>query len=367
MASLTFKSVWKRYDQVEAVKNLDLEISDGEFLCLLGPSGCGKSSSLRMIAGLEFISAGEILLGGERVNDLEPRHRDIAMVFESYALYPQKSVFENMANPLRLRKMAKTEIERRVREAAATLEIERLLDRRPSQLSGGQKQRVAIGRVLVREPKAFLFDEPIAHLDAKLRARMRGELKHIQKRLGTTTVYVTHDQLEGMSMADRIAIMRDGALQQVGTPQEVFSAPANIWVATFVGDPPMNILSGELQANGGRLSVVSPDFKIEVPEGAAAVINAAPLQGKAIKVGVRPEALTLSLSPQEGYPISGRVYAVQPLGDVEVLDVRVGDERLFVRTELGTIGNDDLDAVVHLGYRPTKLHFFDPDTGLAIR
>ena len=367
MASLTFNSVWKRYDQVEAVKNLDLDIADGEFLCLLGPSGCGKSSSLRMIAGLEFISAGDIMLGGQRINDLEPRHRDIAMVFESYALYPQKTVYENMANPLHLRKMSKSDIDARVREAAKTLEIERLLDRRPSQLSGGQKQRVAIGRVLVREPKAFLFDEPIAHLDAKLRARMRGELKHIQRRLGTTTVYVTHDQLEGMSMADRIAIMRDGVLQQVGTPQEVFNAPANVWVATFVGDPPMNILSGELQSTDGELLVTSPEFRIEVPAKAAAAIRATKLEGTKMQVGVRPEALTLARTVDAEHPITGRVYAVQPLGDVEVIDVRVGEDRLLVRAELGTITNDDLDLVVHLGYRPEKLHFFDPTTGRAIR
>ena len=367
MASLTFDSVWKRYDQVEAVKNLDLDIADGEFLCLLGPSGCGKSSSLRMIAGLEFISAGDIRLGGERINDLEPRHRDIAMVFESYALYPQKTVFENLANPLRLRKASRDEIDRRVREAARTLEIERLLDRRPSQLSGGQKQRVAIGRVLVREPKAFLFDEPIAHLDAKLRARMRGELKHIQRRLGTTTVYVTHDQLEGMSMADRIAIMRDGVLQQVGTPQEVFSAPANVWVATFVGDPPMNILAGDLVSEGGQLSVVAPEFRIDVPARAAAAITAANLQDKKMQVGIRPEALTLSRTADQQHPIAGRVYAVQPLGDVEVIDVRVGGARLLVRADLGTITNDDLDLAVYLGYRPDRLHFFDPTTGTAIR
>ena len=367
MASLTFNSVWKRYDQVEAVKNLDLDIADGEFLCLLGPSGCGKSSSLRMIAGLEFISAGEIQLGGQRINDLEPRHRDIAMVFESYALYPQKTVYENMANPLKLRKMSKSDIDTRVREAARTLEIERLLERRPSQLSGGQKQRVAIGRVLVREPKAFLFDEPIAHLDAKLRARMRGELKHIQRRLGTTTVYVTHDQLEGMSMADRIAIMRDGVLQQVGTPQEVFSQPANVWVATFVGDPPMNILSGDLSSDDGRLAVVSPDFRIEPTARAAAAVESAGLKGSAIQVGIRPEALTLVRTPDAEHPITGKVYAVQPLGDVEVIDVRVGSERLLVRAELGTITNDDLDARVHLGYRPERLHFFDPTTGRAIR
>ena len=366
MASLTFNGVWKRYDQVEAVKNMNLDIKDGEFLCLLGPSGCGKSSSLRMIAGLEFISEGDILLGGERVNDLEPRHRDIAMVFESYALYPQKSVYENMANPLRLRKTPKDEIDKRVKEAARILEIERLLDRRPSQLSGGQKQRVAIGRVLVREPKAFLFDEPIAHLDAKLRARMRGELKHIQKTLGTTTVYVTHDQLEGMSMADRIAIMRDGELQQVGTPHEVFNQPANVWVATFVGDPPMNILGGELVSENGTMLVKSPHFTLEVPQARTAPLSAASLKDGKVQVGIRPEALSLSSASDEAHPIAGRIYAVQPLGDVEIVDVRVGRDRMLVRTELGSINNEDVDAPVHLGYKPEKLHFFDAATGLAV-
>ena len=367
MASLTFDNVWKRYGSVEAVKSLDLSVKDGEFLCLLGPSGCGKSSSLRMIAGLEFISEGEIQLGGQRINELEPRHRDIAMVFESYALYPQKTVYDNMANPLRLRKLSKDEIDRRVTETAKILEIERLLGRRPAQLSGGQKQRVAIGRVLVREPKAFLFDEPIAHLDAKLRARMRGELKHIQKTLGTTTVYVTHDQLEGMSMADRIAIMRDGVLQQVGTPHEVFNRPSNVWVATFVGDPPMNILNGELvAAEGGGLVARSPDFTIEVPAQKAAALTAAPLKDDKVQVGIRPEALTLSPSRDAGHPIAGTVYAVQPLGDVEIIDVRVGQDRILVRTELGTVPNEDIDTPVFLGYKPEKLHFFDAATGLAV-
>ena len=366
MASLTFKNVWKRYGDVEAVKDLNLDIADGEFLCLLGPSGCGKSSSLRMIAGLEFISEGDIVLGGERINDYEPRHRDIAMVFESYALYAQKSVYENMANPLRLRKTSKDEIDRRVREAARILEIEKLLDRRPAQLSGGQKQRVAIGRVLVREPKAFLFDEPIAHLDAKLRARMRGELKHIQKTLGTTTVYVTHDQLEGMSMADRIAIMRDGVLQQVGTPHEVFNQPANVWVATFVGDPPMNILNGELQASSGRLTAVAPQFAIEVPSAKAPSLTKAPLKDGKVQVGVRPEAIKLSSHRDGSHPITGHIYAVQPLGDVEIVDVRVGEDRILVRTELGSIQNDQIDAPVYLGVKPEKLHFFDAATGQAV-
>ena len=367
MAALTFDSVWKRYDQVEAVRDLNLSVADGEFLCLLGPSGCGKSSSLRMIAGLEFISEGDILLGGKRINDSEPRHRDIAMVFESYALYSQKTVFENMANPLRLRKVSKDEIHRRVTETAKILEIDRLLDRRPSQLSGGQKQRVAIGRVLVREPQAFLFDEPIAHLDAKLRARMRGELKHIQKTLGTTTVYVTHDQLEGMSMADRIAIMRDGVLQQVGTPHEVFNQPTNVWVATFVGDPPMNILNGELQSVNGQLLARAPEFTIEVPSAKAAALAKAPIQNSKVQIGIRPEALTLSSVADASHPIAGSIYAVQPLGDVEIVDVRVGNDRILVRTELGSITNESMDAPVFLGYKPEKLHFFDAGTGLAVR
>lgn len=366
MASLTFNGVWKRYDEVEAVKNMDLEIKDGEFLCLLGPSGCGKSSSLRMIAGLEFISEGDITLGGQRINDVEPRHRDIAMVFESYALYPQKTVYENMANPLRLRKASKDEIERRVREAARILEIERLLDRKPSQLSGGQKQRVAIGRVLVREPKAFLFDEPIAHLDAKLRARMRGELKHIQRTLGTTTVYVTHDQLEGMSMADRMAIMRDGVLQQVGTPHEVFSRPTNLWVATFVGDPPMNVLPGELRSEGDQLSVHGEGFSVDVPSHKVAAVTGATLTDRKIVVGVRPEALLLSSVQDAVHPVAGHVYSVQPLGDVEIVEVVVGSARVLVRAELGTILNEDIDAPVFLGFRANKLHFFEPESGLAL-
>ncbi|MHB8186331.1 MAG: ABC transporter ATP-binding protein [Dermatophilaceae bacterium] len=367
MSSLTFNGVWKRYGHVDAVKNLDLTVPDGEFLCILGPSGCGKSSSLRMIAGLEFISDGEILLDGARVNDVEPRHRDIAMVFESYALYPQKTVFDNMANPLRLRKVTRPEVEKRVRETARFLDIGELLERRPAQLSGGQKQRVAIGRALVREPKVFLFDEPIAHLDAKLRARMRGELKHIQKTLGTTTVYVTHDQLEGMSMADRLAIMRDGILQQVGTPQEVFNRPANVWVATFVGDPPMNILNGELETAEGRLWARAPEFRIEIPGEKREAIVKAPIQNKKIQIGLRPEALTLSSTPDAAHPIAGRVWAVQPLGDVEIVDVRVGEDRILVRTELGTISNGELDAAVYMGYKPEKLHFFDASTGLAVR
>ena len=366
MASLTFERVWKRYGPVDAVKALDLAVSDGEFLCLLGPSGCGKSSTLRMIAGLEFISEGNILLGSQRINDLEPRQRDIAMVFESYALYPHKTVFENLANPLLLRKASKEQTAERVKKAARILEIERLLERKPSQLSGGQKQRVAIGRALVREPKAFLFDEPIAHLDAKLRARMRGELKHIQKSLGTTTVYVTHDQLEGMSMADRIAVMHDGVLQQVGSPHEVFNSPVNVWVATFVGEPPMNIVGGHLESVDGSLIFRSPTFDLPVPLPAVGPLEAAELVDRKVKLGVRPEAVTLSATPDADHPIAGRIFAVEPLGDIEVVDMRVGDDRILARTELGTVSHGDMNAPLYLGCRPEKLHFFDAATDLRV-
>lgn len=218
MATVSIKDVWKYYGKTMAVKDLNIEVQNNEFICILGPSGCGKSSTLRMLAGLEFISSGDIYFGDVRVNDIPPKDRDIAMVFENYALYPHKTVFENMANPLKLQGMNKSDIKERVEWAANVLEISELLLRKPVELSGGQKQRTAIGRAIVREPKVFLFDEPIAHLDAKLRSHMRGELKHLQRRLETTTVYVTHDQLEGMTMADRIAVMHEGVLQQLGTP-----------------------------------------------------------------------------------------------------------------------------------------------------
>jgi len=246
MASVSIRNVWKYYGKTAAVKDLDIEITDGEFLCILGPSGCGKSSTLRMLAGLEHISAGDILFGDQRVNDLPPKERDIAMVFENYALYPHKNVYENIANSLRLGNIPKDSIEQKVTKAAKMLEIGGLLDRKPLELSGGQKQRVAIGRAIVREPQLFLFDEPIAHLDAKLRAYMRVELKILQRELGTTMVYVTHDQLEALSMADRIAVMHEGVLQQLGTPQDIYNSPVNEWVAGFVGEPPMNFIDCEI-------------------------------------------------------------------------------------------------------------------------
>ena len=269
MAKISFRNIWKKYGEFVAVKDLNIEVEDGAFLSILGPSGCGKSSTMRMVAGLEHITAGDLLFDDLRVNELAPKDRDVAMVFENYALYPHKSVFENMANPLKLRGQDADRIKERVTSAAKLLEIGHLLERRPQELSGGQKQRVAIGRAIVREPKLFLFDEPIAHLDAKLRAHMRGEIKHLQRTLGTTMIYVTHDQLEAMTMADKIAVMHEGVLQQLGTPREVYNNPVNAWVAGFVGEPAMNFVDATIEEKDGKTLLNHPNFSISVTPGAA--------------------------------------------------------------------------------------------------
>src|SRR5438046_5609855 len=250
MAEIQLRGVTKRYpDGTEAVKHVDLDIGDGEFMILVGPSGCGKSTALRMIAGLEDISEGELIIGGERVNDLEPRDRDIAMVFQNYALYPHMTVRENMGFALKLAKTPKEEINRKVEEAAQILDLNQHLDRKPANLSGGQRQRVAMGRAIVRDPKAFLMDEPLSNLDAKLRVQMRTEVSRIQQRLGTTTVYVTHDQTEAMTLGDRVAVMRSGVLQQVGSPRELYNDPVNLFVAGFIGSPSMNFLPARVEGD----------------------------------------------------------------------------------------------------------------------
>src|ERR671933_348930 len=248
MAEIQFKEITKRYpDGFEAVKSIDLDIGDGEFMILVGPSGCGKSTALRMIAGLEDITSGDLIIGGERVNDLAPRDRDIAMVFQNYALYPHMTVRDNMGFALKLAKTDKGEIDRKVSEAAKILDLEQHLDRKPANLSGGQRQRVAMGRAIVRDPKAFLMDEPLSNLDAKLRVQMRAEVARIQQRLGTTTVYVTHDQTEAMTLGDRVAVMRAGVIQQVDTPRELYERPRNIFVAGFIGSPAMNFFTGQIE------------------------------------------------------------------------------------------------------------------------
>ena len=370
MARVLLNKVWKRYGDVEAVRDLNLNCVDKEFFCLLGPSGCGKSSTLRMIAGLEEISEGEISIGDRVVNQVEPKDRDIAMVFESYALYPHKTVFENMAFPLRCRKdqYDSNTIKERVQRAGKILEITELLQRYPRQLSGGQKQRVAIGRAIVREPQVFLMDEPISHLDAKLRTHMRGELKHMQKSLGSTMIYVTHDQLEAMSMADQIAVMRRGVLQQAGTPHEIFHRPVNIFVAGFVGEPPMNFIDCEMNVDGERTFLRNQDFNLELPDVIKQRLSAC---GNSIAdthkmvVGLRPEHFKISSENKglNGDAFASEVYVTEPLGEDQIVDVTVNGTKVKIRAPL------ELDVrmgdKVWLQVDKNKMHLFDRQSEVA--
>ncbi len=361
MVAITIDNVWKYYGSVPAVKDLSLTSTDGEFVSVLGPSGCGKSSTMRMLAGLEHISAGTIAFGSQVVNALPPKDRDIAMVFENYALYPHKTVFENMANPLILAKVKRSEIEARVTQAAALLEIEPLLQRRPSELSGGQKQRTAIGRAIVRQPKVFLFDEPIAHLDAKLRARMRGELKHLQRQIGVTTIYVTHDQLEALSMADRIAVMHAGVLQQFDTPSNVYNRPVNAWVATFVGEPSMNLVKARMATQNGAAVFSHPAFTL--PVDAAVQKRLAGVASPDVFVGVRPADLKVSRNPVPG-ALKATIFATELLGSDLLLELNVGADRIRVLTEPDF--NGDMGDNCWVTVDQSRLHVFDVETGAAL-
>ncbi len=296
MAGVVFKDVAKRYGDVSVIEGLNIDIKDHEFMVLVGPSGCGKSTALRMIAGLEDISGGTVAIGDRVVNELPPKDRDVAMVFQNYALYPHMTIRENLEFGLKIRKTPKPELDRLVNEAAEILGITPLLERKPKQLSGGQRQRVAVGRAIVRKPSVFLFDEPLSNLDAKLRVQMRAEIKKLQHRLKTTTVYVTHDQVEAMTMGNRIAVMKDGKLQQLGTPLEVYERPVNVFVAQFIGTPPMNFLHGTLADNGGAL--VGPGFSLQVPSGLKAVATAH--AGKKVVIGIRPEHVLEADKPARG-------------------------------------------------------------------
>ena len=287
MASVTYEHVYKRFGDVVAVNDLTIHVEDKEFLVFVGPSGCGKTTSLRLLAGLEEITEGQILIGDRIVNDVPPKDRDIAMVFQSYALYPHMSVYDNMAFGLKLRKTPKDEIQRRVEEAGGILGIEHLLDRKPKQLSGGQRQRVAVGRAIVREPAVFLFDEPLSNLDAKLRVQTRAEISKLHQRLATTFIYVTHDQVEAMTMASRIAVMKDGVLQQVDSPQNLYDHPANIFVAGFIGSPSMNFFDATLVESDGKMEVNAGGFRLDVPE--EKVVEWREHLGKEVIFGIRPE------------------------------------------------------------------------------
>jgi multiple sugar transport system ATP-binding protein len=363
MAKVSFRNVWKKYGNLPAVKDLNIECPDGSFLSILGPSGCGKSSTMRMVAGLEHISSGQILFDEKPINELAPKDRDVAMVFENYALYPHKTVFENMANPLKLRGQDKSRINERVMAAAKLLEIGHLMERRPQELSGGQKQRVAIGRAIVREPNLFLFDEPIAHLDAKLRAHMRGEIKHLQRTLGTTMIYVTHDQLEAMSMADTIAVMHEGELQQLGTPREVYNQPVNAWVAGFVGEPAMNFMDVDLKDNSGRTHFIHPNFSIPVTEQQQRIIATGARSGK-LRMGVRPDAMSISMVKPAEEHITGKIFVTELLGGDMIIDVDLDDSRIRVKTSTDFEGVEG--QTCYMTVNRDKWHAFSKENGKAL-
>jgi multiple sugar transport system ATP-binding protein len=356
MATVTFEHVWKKYGEVVAVNDLNLEIQDGEFMVLVGPSGCGKTTSLRMIAGLEEISQGTMRIGDRTVNDLAPKDRDVAMVFQSYALYPHMTVRDNLAFGLKLRKVPKDEIKRRVDEAARTTELTNLLDRKPKQLSGGQRQRVALGRAIVREPAVFLMDEPLSNLDAKLRVATRAELARLHQRLKTTTVYVTHDQVEAMTMGDRIAVMSNGLLQQVGSPQDLYRTPVNRFVAGFIGSPSMNFVDVEVVHDNGQTALRSGEgLDWPLPPRLAAALNGA----TKLTAGIRPEHLDLGDVEGEYAVMRANIDVVEFLGNEELLHARVGDKEVVavVDSSHRVKPGDVLDLKVPLDH----LHLFDED------
>ncbi|MBB3610756.1 sn-glycerol-3-phosphate ABC transporter ATP-binding protein UgpC [Rhizobium sp. BK602] len=351
MAKLTIRNAVKRYGALEVLHGVSVAAEDGEFVVLVGPSGCGKSTLLRMIAGLESISDGEIEIGDGIVNDLEPNERDIAMVFQSYALYPHMSVRDNMAFSLKLARRSRQEIERKVNDAASILDLTTLLDRYPRQLSGGQRQRVAMGRAIVRDPSVFLFDEPLSNLDAKLRVQMRTEIKTLHQRLGTTMVYVTHDQMEAMTMADRIVVMRAGHIEQVGSPLEIYDTPANSFVAGFIGSPSMNFIDGRVVEREGTLKLATAEgIDWPLPE------SARPHIGQPVQLGIRPEHITVGADG-----VKAKVTIIEPTGSETHLQLQAGSQPIVAAVR-------DRPSVspgqsVTLGIDARKAHLFDPASG----
>jgi multiple sugar transport system ATP-binding protein len=354
MASVEIQNVRKAYGNFETIKGVSVEVPDGAFVVLVGPSGCGKSTLLRMLAGLEDITSGTIRIDGRVINDVEPKNRDIAMVFQNYALYPHMTIAENMGFSLRLAKQSKEEISQRVADAARILGLTDYLERYPKQLSGGQRQRVAMGRAIVRNPKVFLFDEPLSNLDAKLRVQMRAELKDIHARLKTTTVYVTHDQIEAMTMADRIVVMRDGIVEQIGAPLDLYDRPANTFVASFIGSPSMNFLSGKIGDDGRS---VLTENGMRLPSANDAGVS----PGLAVTYGIRPEHLSVTT---EGNGIPMTVTNVEPTGAETFIQGVVDGQKLSaqLRERLFTKVGD----VLHLALQPGNSHLFDADTGIRL-
>ena len=345
---IKFQNVSKTFGDTRVVDELTLAIDDGEFVVLLGPSGCGKTTTLRMLAGLETITSGDIYIGDQRVNDVPTQHRDLAMVFQSYALYPHMTIAENIGYPLRVRKIEKTERAQRVNRVAAMLEIESLLDRKPRQLSGGERQRVALARAIVREPRAYLMDEPLSNLDARLRVQMRGELKRLQHQLGTTTIYVTHDQAEAMTLASRVAVMKKGRLQQFDTPMNIYHQPANRFVAEFVGSPSMNFVEGSI-AEGMFVS-----DSLRIPLNAS---RSSKLSGR-VTIGIRPEHINVLTEPRDG-AIAASVYVTELMGNETFVSLSVGPYRLIARAPADF--RAALESNVWLHIATDKAHFFDSD------
>jgi multiple sugar transport system ATP-binding protein len=366
MASVTYDHVYKRFGDVVAVNDLNIEIEDKEFLVLVGPSGCGKSTALRLLAGLEEISDGRILIGDNVVNDVAPKDRDIAMVFQSYALYPHMSVFDNMAFGLKLRKTPKEEIKKRVEEAAQILGIMNLLDRKPRQLSGGQRQRVALGRAIVREPKVFLLDEPLSNLDAKLRVETRANISRLHQRLQTTFIYVTHDQVEAMTMASRIAVMSQGILQQIDTPQNLYDKPDNIFVAGFIGSPAMNFFNGHVRKGDGSIFVDGDSFKLRIPEDRTSKYM--PYIDKPVVFGIRPEDIydpkftPPGIDPQ---PVDAKIDVTELMGNEIFVYMNAGEHSFVARVDPRT--NFRMGESAQVAFNMYNMHVFDKDTEQAIR
>jgi multiple sugar transport system ATP-binding protein len=348
MSGVRYEAVEKRFEPIVALKALDLDVPDRAFLALLGPSGCGKTTALRILAGLDVPTAGRVLIGERDVTHLEPRDRDVAMVFQSYALYPHMTIAQNIAYPLLIRKVPNDESRRKVVEVATALEVDHLLDRYPRQLSGGQRQRIALARAIVRNPAAFLMDEPLSNLDARLRLTMRGEIKRLCHRLGTTTIYVTHDQAEALTMADLVAVMSQGELQQLGSPSDIYDRPANRFVALFVGNPPMNVVEASISEAGlhiaGTTVAVADSLKRKCLAGAIAGF------------GIRPEDVRL-VAPGQPNVLNGEVYVVEPMGNETLVDMRFGDERICARAPRGYTAR--IGSPVGVAFDPFDASFFD--------
>jgi multiple sugar transport system ATP-binding protein len=363
MAEVRLEKIYKKFDEVLAVNDFNLTIADKEFVVLVGPSGCGKTTTLRMIAGLESITSGKVFIGENLINKLPAKDRNIAMVFQNYALYPHMTVFDNMAFSLEMRKRSKDEIKTRVQEAAEILGIQQLLSRKPKQLSGGQRQRVAVGRAIVRKPEVFLFDEPLSNLDAKLRVQTRLELKKLHERLATTAVYVTHDQIEAMTMGDRIVVMRDGLIQQIGSPLELYDRPANKFVGGFIGSPAMNFFDARLSSEGDGIFLQAGDIRIYLPPDKSKPLS--DLSKKQVIVGIRPEDLKVTDTHTEGKTLQGEVEVVEPIGNETYVDFNAGSFSLIaaVGRKAGIKPHSNLVVAPNI----ENLHLFDAESEKAIR